>query len=200
MLEQFKQESEYVDDNHPLIQEKATELFHGITDAVADKQDIEEITFRSFMDDDMELFKTWLAKPYVARFYHDPEDWIDELERRDTEYHWITHCIVEIGGKPIGFCQYYLYERSMSYGEDWQGTVPIENTYSLDYLIGEEEYIGKGYGKQMVLKLIHLIRREGTAKRIIVQPEEENAPSCNTLLSCGFRFDTQNRLYIIENF
>ncbi|NLG03751.1 MAG: GNAT family N-acetyltransferase, partial [Clostridia bacterium] len=136
---------------------------------------------RPFIDSDMELFQTWLQKPYIAKYYHDPEDWIDELEKRHTEFQWIEHRIVELAGKPIGFCQYYSYELSIPYGEDWHGSIPPQQTYSLDYMIGEEDCVGKGYGKQSALQLIELIRLTGDAKRIIVNPEKENLPSCNTL-------------------
>ncbi len=46
--------------------------------------------------------------------------------------------------------------------------------------------------------LIQEIKLQYNAKRIIVQPEQENKASCNTLLSCGFFFDTSNEIYVME--
>ena len=103
--------------------------------------------------------------------------------------------MVELEGKPIGFCQYYEYRHS---GEDWHGNTDINGTYSIDYLIGDTEYIGKGFGKNIIQLLIKEIKLHKYAKRIIVQPEQENKASCNTLLSCGFSFDTVNEIYIME--
>jgi hypothetical protein len=42
--------------------------------------------------------------------------------------------------KPIGFCQYYLCAQA---DEDDYNIFPKDGTYSIDYLIGEIEYLGK---------------------------------------------------------
>ncbi len=43
--------------------------------------------------------------------------------------------------------------------------------------------------------LIDAIRTKTAAKDIIVQPEKENAASCNTLESCGFLYDEGKGYY-----
>lgn len=88
--------------------------------------------------------------------------------------------------QPIGFCQYY---DCMDAQEDWYSVQARNETYSTDYLIGEEAYLHKGNGKRIVELLIDAIRTKTQAKEIIVRPEEENTPSCKTLTSCGFMFD-----------
>lgn len=174
------------------------EVLDTCTDLHTQKPDIPEITVRPFAAEDVKLFSDWLDLPHIQKYYHDPLDWIDEVEKRDTEFSWITQMIVMLEQKPIGFCQYYDYRKSIPYGENWQGTIPTENTYSLDYMIADTDYLGKGYGRQTALKLIQLIQMEPDAKRIIVQPEKENLPSCSTLLSSGFIYDAQNELYLME--
>ncbi len=153
------------------------------------------IILREFCDEDVPLFKRWLYLTHVAEWYHDPLDWIDEVEKRNSDYIWLRHFIVDVGGKPIGFCQYYEYCNS---GEDWHGNAEIEGTYSIDYMIGDASYLKKGYGKAIVKQLIEMIKSCENAKRIIVQPEPENKPSCNTLLSCGFHFDEINGIYLMK--
>lgn len=83
-------------------------------------------------------------------------------------------------------------------GETWHGTLPPEGSYSIDYLIGETEYRKRGFGRQIVLQLIARVREQEDAKRILVQPEPENAASCRTLTSSGFRFDPGNEVYVLE--
>lgn len=153
------------------------------------------LKLRNFCDEDMIAFKIWLNMPHVAKWYHDPLDWVYEVSNRNGEFSFLHHYIVELGGKPIGFCQYYEYCRS---GENWHGDADIIGTYSMDYLIGCAEYIGKGYGKGIVGLLIHEIELEKNAKRIIVQPEQENRASCNALLASGFVFDASNQIYCME--
>lgn len=150
---------------------------------------------RQFHNADIILFEKWLYIPHVAKWYHDPLDWIDEVKKRNSEFSFLHHFIVELEGKPIGFCQYYEYHHS---GEDWHGNIDITNTYSIDYLIGDTEYLGKGYGTAIIKALIEEIKLHNNPNRIIVQPELENKASCNTLLSCGFCFDSNNEIYIME--
>ena len=76
------------------------------------------IILRELSDEDVPLFKKWLYLTHIAEWYHDPLDWIDEIEKRNSDYIWLHHFIVDVDGKPIGFCQYYEYCNS---GEDWHG-------------------------------------------------------------------------------
>lgn len=156
---------------------------------------MQELLLRELYDEDIPLFKKWLYLTHVAEWYHDPLDWIDEVEKRNSDFIWLHHFIVEVDGKPIGFCQYYEYCNS---GEVWNGNTEIEGTYSIDYMIGDTSFLRMGIGKAIIKQLIELIKSCENAKRIIVQPEPENKPSCNTLLSNGFYFDKINEIYIME--
>ncbi len=153
------------------------------------------IVLRPFAEQDLPLFRRWLALPHVAKWYSEPEDWLYELKHRNDEFHWLHHFIVEFGDLSIGFCQFYPYRLS---GETWHGDLPPEGSYSIDYLIGETEYLKQGFGRQIVLRLIARIREQEDARRILVQPEPENTASCRTLTSSGFRFDPRNEVYVLE--
>ncbi len=155
----------------------------------------ESIILRDLEDTDVPLFKKWLYVPHVAIWYHDPLDWIEEVEKRKNEYIWLHHFIAELDGKQIGFCQYYEYYNS---GENWHGNSEIKGTYSIDYMIGEIDYLRKGFGKEIIMQLIERIKAHNNAKRIIVQPETDNKASCNTLLSCGFLFDEENEIFTMN--
>ncbi len=141
---------------------------------------------RSIEDTDLSLLDIWLHKPYVLKWYEDPNAWLDEVRQRDGQYAFIRHFIVMHGDQPIGFCQYY---DCIEAGEDWYSVHTRNETYSIDYLIGEETHLRKGHGKRIIQLLIDTIRMHTQAKEIIVQPDEENLSSCKTLLSCGFVYD-----------
>lgn len=151
------------------------------------------ISFRRMNMDDLILFKKWLFTPHVAKWYHDPLDWIDEIEKQDNEFNWIYHFIVEYEGTPIGFCQYYACKDS---DELWEGYTALGGSYSIDYMIGEIDYLGKGFGRQIVSELIEKVKLHNDAMRIVVQPEPENKASCGVLLSCDFVFDTEKEIYV----
>lgn len=154
-----------------------------------------KIHLRPMQQSDLPLFRGWLTLAHVAAWYLEPQDWIMEIEQQDGAFSFVRHFIAMDGEVPFGFCQYYPYWMG---GEDWHGTIPVEGTYSIDYLIGEVGYLGKGYGRQMILALLELNRKEPDAKRVIVQPEPENSASCGVLDSCGFAYDESNKLYLLE--
>lgn len=154
---------------------------------------------RELLDEDIELVKKWMGEPHVAKWFGNPEEWIKEIVLRKTKYDFICHFIVEVDGYPIGFCQYYDYSKG---GEDWNGSVPLEGSFSIDYMIGEVNFLGHGNGTKIVKLLTEEIRCKTSAKRIIAQPEPENTRSRNTLLSSGYVYDERNDLYycLIEEF
>lgn len=143
-------------------------------------------------DADVNLLKRWLFAPHVAKWYAQPQDWLDEVAKRNDEYRWLHHFIARCDGRPIGFCQYYAYRDG---GETWHGRMDTAGVYSIDYMIGEADCIGKGLGKAVVQALIERIRLHEDAVRIIVQPEPENRASCATLAACGFDFDEHAGFY-----
>jgi len=65
-------------------------------------------------------------------------------------------------------------------------------------MIGDVTYLGKGFGKRIILALLEQIRNEPDAVRVIVQPEPDNKASCGVLRSCGFRFDESNHIFLLE--
>ena len=150
------------------------------------------IMLRNMNLDDLKLFRKWLYKPHVARWFHHPEAWIEEIQLQDSKFSWIHHFIVEYKGQPIGFCQYYACGCS---DEEWEGQDKA-GSYSIDYLIGDTEFLQCGFGKQIVAALTEMIQSNKDACRILVQPEPENVASCSLLNSCGFTLNTSTGIYV----
>ena len=64
-------------------------------------------------------------------------------------------------------------------------------------MIGEEEYLNKGYGKIIIKILIEKIKTEG-GKEIIVQPELENKASNGILIANGFIYNEDKEYYYLK--
>ncbi|MBE6023440.1 MAG: acetyltransferase [Cellulosilyticum sp.] len=154
-----------------------------------------KVKLRAFKDQDLSLFKQWLNKEHVAQWYTEPDDWIYEIEKRNDEFNWLHHFIVEVEGVAIGFCQYYDYALS---GETWHNRADVKEAYSIDYMIGEEKYLGKGFGTGIVFALAEEVKANTDAKKIIVQPDSKNQISRNTLLAANFQYDEENDVYYKE--
>lgn len=153
-----------------------------------------KITLRPFQDTDVAMFTSWLHKDYILKWYQDPEDWLTEINGRHDEYDWIHHFIIMDSETSIGFCQYYdCYDAKDL--EDWYTVTQRGNICSVDYLIGNEEYLGKGYGKEIVRVLTEYIKDTVNAHEIIVQPDEDNNASNGVLLANGYVYDKQKKYY-----
>ncbi len=153
-----------------------------------------ELNLRRVNDEDIILLTTWLNKEYILKWYQEPDEWLIEIINRNGSYSWIHHFIVMDKDTPIGFCQYYdCFDANEL--EDWYSVTQKNNTFSIDYLIGNEAYLGKGYGKAIVSLLTDTIKEKEQAKEIIVQPDKDNMPSNKVLLSNGYIFDKQKDYY-----
>jgi RimJ/RimL family protein N-acetyltransferase len=156
---------------------------------------MKNISLRTFADSDIPLFTEWLNKPYIKKWYDPIDEWITEIRERHSKFSWISYFIVMCEDVPIGFCQYYDCFDSQNF-EDWNGR-KFENcseVYSIDYLIGNEKYLGKGYGKELVRLLTDMVFALG-AKEIIVDPDKENTRSNGVLLANGYRFCEEYDFY-----
>ena len=140
------------------------------------------------------MLTAWLHKDCILKWYHDPAAWLSEVAGRHGEFSWIRHYVVMDSETPIGFCQYYdCYD-----GKDFEGWYTVtrrEDTFSIDYLIGDEAYLGKGYGKEIVRVLTEHIRHTENARQIIVQPDGDNDASNGVLLANGYAYDEQGKYY-----
>lgn len=163
-----------------------------------DNDTTRKVQLRNFQDTDYALMEVWLARPHVAKWYKHPEHWLNELENRRTMFSFITHFIVELDGQPIGFCQYYdthFAQEHEVWHDEWQVSEKLGEVYSIDYLIGEPQYLKQGIGKQIIKLLIERIWQLG-AQEIIVEPEAENIASNKSLEANGFRW--QNSAYVLK--
>lgn len=151
-----------------------------------------KLTLKPVEDNDVSLLDKWLHKDYILKWYHEPKEWIKEIEERNGSFNFLKHYIVFDGKKPVGFCQYYdCFEAK----EEWYEVEAPGKFYSIDYLIGEEDYLRKGYGKEIVKILLKTILQDKNPQAIIVQPEKENIASCKTLLASGFIYDNNKNYY-----
>ena len=160
------------------------------------------LAFRLMSDNDIPLLNDWLNKEHVKRWCEIPhlgvtiDDWMHEFREHNGEFRWITHLIAMYNNVPIGLCQYYRCEDSKD--EDF-GTLPIQGSYGIDYLIGEESYLRKGLGKEIIALLVDRIFSLADAERNTAEIDKNNKASGNALLSCGFTlFDAERSRYLLQ--
>jgi len=154
-----------------------------------------QLNLRLIKNSDIDLLEKWLNKDYILKWYHDAGEWIREVAERNNAFSFLKHYIVLEKDKPLGFCQYY---DCFDAQEEWYLIDTPNKIYSIDYLIGEENYLQKGYGKKIVEILVAKIVAEENPEAIIVQPDKENIPSCRVLLANGFIYDEEREYYVLK--
>jgi len=148
---------------------------------------------RKFEENDINLFSAWLDLPHIKPWFKHKKDWLNEINNRYGNFSFIHHFIFCDGDKPIGFCQYYDYSKG---GETFFNSKCLDNVFSIDYLICDENYLHNGLSKTMVSLLENEIRKNEKIKVIVVQPAKGNVVSRSLLLSSKYFYDELSDCYL----
>lgn len=152
-----------------------------------------ELTFHLVQKKDHQMILEWLEKPYVKEFYYGPGlkstlrnlDLYVNGKRHNGEYHF-DFWIVCFNEKPFGLFM----------------TSPIEGPYdpkdpynkwfeegkeiiTLDLLIGEEAYLGRGLAKRMIREF--LLDKFPNAYKFLIDPEINNKKATHVYEKVGFK-------------
>jgi aminoglycoside 6'-N-acetyltransferase len=138
------------------------------------------------------MLRRWLLTPHVARWWADDssdeglEDMyggcIDGTEPAEV-------FIAEREGRAIGLAQRFRIDAYSPYREELAALTEIPpRTSSIDYLIGPEDAIGRGWGTQLIRAFTARLWRDDTAAASIIVPvHAQNLPSWRVLERAGFR-------------
>jgi aminoglycoside 6'-N-acetyltransferase len=138
------------------------------------------------------MLRHWLHTPHVARWWADDSSdegleemyggCIDGMEPAEV-------FIAERGGRPIGLAQRFRIDAYPTYRDEVAALTGIPAaTSSIDYLIGPEDAIGRGWGTELIRAFTARLWRDdpGTTS-IIVPVHAENIASWRVLERAGFR-------------
>lgn len=151
-----------------------------------------KITLRKFTNDDLTIIKNWLNKERIKKWYGEPEEWIEEIKNVNGDFDWITKYIALYEDIPFGFCQSFDCSKSPK-GFEWDNEA--DGTFGIDYMIGEEIFLGKGLGSVLIQKLHQCIIADNHPKYFIADPVKENERSIKLLEKNGYAFDQVTGLY-----
>lgn len=142
-----------------------------------------KITFRPLATADYPLFAHWLGEPHVARWWRDEPTTAQGVAEKYGSDSKTAVFVVQDGAKPIGIIQTYRWS---DYPEEAKG-FPLAMA-SIDYLIGEKAYVGRGYGTQMIRQFIEAVVRPyyPDAPGVATSAEVDNAASLGALRKAGF--------------
>ncbi len=146
-----------------------------------------KLNFRPLAKADFPLFAQWLSRPHVQRWWREPAT-VEHVAKdygACTDGDFTTRVyVVQDGSKPIGIIQVF---RLSDYPDEDQ-YYPFRGAVSIDYLIGEEEYVGRGVGTRVIREFIDTVVRKlyPDATGVATGAEVENVASLGALRKAGF--------------
>ncbi len=146
----------------------------------------EEITFKHLAKSDLPLLTTWLNKPHVKAWWdeHLTPDEIKEQYASRIGDQIVVPFMVYLDEKPIGFIQYY--DAAKEGGGWWPDEV--EGTIGIDQFIGEENYMGRGYGTKIIAAFVRKLFEDPAVKKIILDVSPKNVKAIHCYEKVGFVF------------
>lgn len=140
------------------------------------------ISLRKASIHDLSLLKFWDEQPHViSSDPNDDWDWENELTQ---EPEWREQLIAEIDGKPMGFIQ--IIDPAKEESHYW-GDIG-ENKRAVDIWIGPLEYLGKGYGTEMMSLALDRCFSDQKVTEVLIDPLESNTRAIEFYKKVGFRF------------
>jgi len=131
----------------------------------------------------------WWRAPHAARWFgpYEPEDlrgceavYGPSIDGTDPAR---VH-ILEIDGRPSGYLQHYLVRDE----PDYRAAVGDDRAAGIDFIIGEEDLIGKGLGPIVIAEYVStvVIAAYPWAPRVVSSPDAANQRSIRALEKAGF--------------
>ena len=140
------------------------------------------LTFRKARMRDLPLLERWEEAPHMIEAMPDFEwDYAEDLAH---DPYWRQQLIAEADEQPIGFLQIIDAHREETH---YWGDVP-EGTHAIDIWIGEQDFIGKGYGWKMMNWALEQCFANSTCQQVLIDPFASNRHAISFYKKLGFRF------------
>ena len=150
-----------------------------------------KITFKEFAFEDVPLYYEWAEKKHVNEVWflegYQPKEYIlKKIEKNGIE----SPFVILIDEKPIGYIQYWDVHARDIIEKDKRDyfTGSPAGTYGIDLFIGEEEYLGKGYGSKILRQFSQLLFEKYGALKLVVDPMASNKKAIRSYEKAGFNF------------
>ncbi len=141
------------------------------------------ISFKSLSTSDIKQIYDWTQQPHVKKWWQDPEDW-EEFKNKfeDKLISPDRACfVIYIENKSVGYIQTYQANKF----PEW--TDQPDGTYGMDLFIGNPNFIGKGFGTEIVKLFVEKIFENSKATRIIINPDVNNIAAIRAYEKAGFK-------------
>lgn len=146
------------------------------------------VTVRAMTHGDLPLVTTWRARPHVAQWWHSQgattleavtDKYGPDIDGMTATRMWV----IEVNGRSVGFVQDY---RIGDY-PDYALLTPDPEAVGCDFLIGEPQWAGRGFGTRALWAwLLRTRRRLPEVTACFAAPDHRNRASLRILEKLGF--------------
>lgn len=148
------------------------------------------ISFKKITIEDANLLRSWIKSNEYTRhwYYYDKVPRLLTLKKKIEKILKESKTrayIIMIDNNFIGYIQSYPVDGN----GNWTKQVKVaENMVSIDYYIGDLNYIHKGLGKKIILEYIEQIIKKENYSVVMISPDPNNIVNCKCVEKCGFRY------------
>ena len=157
------------------------------------------ITFQKLIKEYQEFIFSWLAEPHVQEFWDNTQahkdDILNFIDGRKEPFSYCdgnyTYWLAIINDEPYAM----LMTIPDTYDDDIdqlliENLSKTGNTYSIDYMIGNTKYFGKGYGAQTLMEFVDFFRAkvDSKADAFLIDPAKDNPRAKRVYEKAGFEY------------
>lgn len=165
-----------------------------------------KINFIPFSKEHTKIFDQWSEKDHVKNtWFVEGYATVEMIKSQIEPNGYDFPFIICSDDRPIGFILYCDMAAYRNLEKDPKGPLKDEpqGTYCIDLFIGEEDFIGKGYGTEIVKMFSRFLFEERGAMRIVIEPSIANKRAIRCYEKVGFKFireefDGVTNCYIME--
>ncbi|MCS5712843.1 GNAT family N-acetyltransferase [Candidatus Berkiella aquae] len=140
---------------------------------------IPHIRIAALKEEDFPVLHQWLQNKHVREFWDDGDRTLDQVKNHYKPAEGIKRYIFYIGDQPAGYFQSYLVDEENEYC-----SFLMKNTLGVDFFIGNEDLLNKGYAIHVLSCFIKEYCEE--TDRILVDPQPSNAKAIHLYKKYGF--------------
>ena len=137
---------------------------------------------REVESSDLDQLAVWIRGDLDLDFF-DRRDTREDLSNYFDEREQEVCCIVEYGGRAIGYIEFYP-SRLWAYV---YGDFPDERPWGIDVFVGEPADRNQGFGVRMIRVVATHLFQKRQATRIVIDPEASNERAIRCYEKVGFK-------------
>lgn len=150
-------------------------------------ENLQEITFRLATSEDRAIIKQWWTKPHVIEFWDNSPGMWENIEnyflgKKDLFDYWI----VFFGQSPFSLIMTSEIDKNIPSTHVYFPWIELEKlNMTIDFMIGEENFLGKGFSYQ-TLKTFFLFLKTSGVSSFLIDPAINNIKAINAYKHAGF--------------